>query len=107
MSGRGLIALGVAGGLLPCPSALVLLLGAISLGQVAFGLLLVAAFSLGLAGVLTAIGIALVHARRLFEARRPIRLPGAAALRWAPVLSALVVTLVGAAMVGQALAGIV
>jgi ABC-type nickel/cobalt efflux system permease component RcnA len=104
---RGLIALGIAGGLLPCPSALVLLLGAIALGQIGFGLLLVVAFSLGLAGVLTAIGIALVHARRLFEAPRLRRLPRAAALRWAPVLSALIVTLIGAAMSVQALVGIV
>jgi ABC-type nickel/cobalt efflux system permease component RcnA len=104
---RSLIALGVAGGLLPCPSALVLLLGAIALGQVAFGLLLVFAFSLGLAGVLTAVGIALVHARRLLEAPRLSRLPRAAALRWAPVLSALAVTLIGAAMSLQALVGIV
>ncbi|HEV8639289.1 MAG TPA: sulfite exporter TauE/SafE family protein [Chloroflexota bacterium] len=104
---RSLIALGVAGGLLPCPSALVLLLGAIALGQVGFGLVLVAAFSLGLAGVLTAIGIALVQAGRLLEAPRLSRLPRAAVLRWAPVLSALVVTLIGAAMSVQALVGIV
>jgi ABC-type nickel/cobalt efflux system permease component RcnA len=104
---RSLIALGVAGGLMPCPSALVLLLGAIALGQVGFGLLLVAAFSLGLAGVLSAIGIALVHAGRLLEAPRLSRLPRAAVLRWAPVLSALVVTLIGAAMSVQALVGIV
>ena len=107
MTPRSLIALGVAGGLMPCPSALVLLLGAIALGQVAFGLLLVFAFSLGLAGVLTAVGIALVHARRLLEAPRLSRLPRAAALRWAPVLSALAVTLIGAAMSLQALVGIV
>jgi ABC-type nickel/cobalt efflux system permease component RcnA len=104
---RSLIALGIAGGLLPCPSALILLLGAIALGQIAFGLLLVVAFSLGLAGVLTGIGIALVHARRLLEAPRLSRLPSAAVLRWAPVLSALVVTLVGAAMSFQALTGLV
>jgi nickel/cobalt exporter len=64
---RALLALGVSGGLIPCPSALVLLLGAISLGRLEFGLLLVTAFSLGLAGVLTAIGLLLVYARRLFE----------------------------------------
>jgi ABC-type nickel/cobalt efflux system permease component RcnA len=104
---RSLIALGIAGGLLPCPSALVLLLGAIALGQIAFGLLLVVAFSLGLAGVLTAIGIALVHARRLLETPRLSRLPRGALLRWAPVLSALVVTAIGALMSVQALAGIV
>jgi nickel/cobalt exporter len=100
---RGLIALGVAGGLLPCPSALVLMLGAIALGQVAFGLLLVVAFSLGLAAVLTGVGMALVYAKGLVDgASLPrLRVP---ALRWAPVASALLVTALGAAMSVQALA---
>ena len=61
---RGLLALGVSGGLLPCPSALVLMLGAISLNRIGFGLVLILLFSVGLAGVLTAIGIALVHTGR-------------------------------------------
>jgi nickel/cobalt exporter len=101
---RGLIALGVAGGLLPCPSALVLMLGAIALGQVAFGLLLVVAFSLGLAAVLTLIGVALVYARGVIDRASLPRLRAGAALRWAPVGSALVVTALGAAMSLQALA---
>lgn len=69
-SWRGLLALGVSGGLLPCPSALVLLLGAIALGRPGLGLLLVLGFSLGLAGVLTGLGLLLVRARGLF-ARLP------------------------------------
>jgi nickel/cobalt transporter (NicO) family protein len=82
---RGLLALGVSGGLVPCPSALILLLGAIALGRAGFGLLLVIAFSAGLALVLTAIGLALVWARHLFarysfEARLPPLLPVAGAL---------------------------
>ncbi|MEJ7653734.1 MAG: sulfite exporter TauE/SafE family protein [Chloroflexia bacterium] len=64
---KSLVALGVSGGLVPCPSALVLLLSAISLGRLGFGLVLVIAFSLGLAGVLTGIGLVLVYARRWFE----------------------------------------
>ncbi len=96
---RNLLALGVSGGLIPCPSALVLLLGAISLGQVGFGLLLVLAFSAGLALVLTAVGLALVWARRVFarfsfEARVPALLP---------VAGAVVVSLAGAAIVYGAL----
>jgi ABC-type nickel/cobalt efflux system permease component RcnA len=67
-----LLALGVSGGLLPCPSALVVMLGAIALGRVAFGLLLVLAFSVGLAGVLIGLGLLLVYAGRLF-ARVPVR----------------------------------
>jgi len=61
---RGLIAVGVSGGLLPCPSALVVLLAAISLHRVAFGMLLIVAFSLGLALTITAIGLVAVFAKR-------------------------------------------
>ena len=101
----GLLALGVSGGLVPCPSALVLLLGAISLGRIGFGMLLVLAFSAGLALVLTGIGLLLVYARRLF-ARLSFepRLP-----RFLPVASAGAVSLAGLAIVFAALrqAGVV
>jgi nickel/cobalt transporter (NicO) family protein len=63
---RGLVAVGVSGGLLPCPSALVVLLAAISLHRVGFGLLLIVAFSLGLASVITGIGLVAVTAKRAF-----------------------------------------
>lgn len=96
---RGLLALGISGGLLPCPSALVVLLSAISLHRVGFGLLLIVAFSLGLAGVLVAIGLALVYAGRLVERRRI----GGPVLRLLPAASAAVVTLVGLAITAQAL----
>ena len=97
---RSLVALGVSGGLLPCPSALVVMLGAIALGRVAFGLALIVGFSVGLASVLTAIGIVLVYARGLLE-RLP--LDGRFA-RYAPVASALVISLAGIAVVVEALA---
>lgn len=85
---RGLLALGISGGLLPCPSALVVMLGAIALHRIAFGMLLIVAFSLGLAGVLTGIGLLLVYAQRLFE-----RIPSDGRLiRGVSVLSAAVVT---------------
>jgi nickel/cobalt transporter (NicO) family protein len=64
---RGLLAVGISGGLLPCPTALVVLLAAISLHRVAFGLLLIVAFSLGLAAVITGIGLLAVSARRAFS----------------------------------------
>jgi nickel/cobalt exporter len=88
---RGLVALGVSGGLVPCPAALVLLLSAISLGRLGFGMVLVVAFSVGLAIVLTGIGILMIYAKRLFdrfsfEARVP---------RLLPVASALVISLAG------------
>src|SRR5205823_2623766 len=66
---RGLLAVGVSGGILPCPSALVVLLAAISLHRVAFGLVLIVAFSLGLALSITGIGLAAVLAKRAFGRR--------------------------------------
>ena len=61
---RGLLAMGAAAGLIPCPSALVVLLGAIAQGQIALGMLLIVAFSAGLAMTLTALGLAVVFAGR-------------------------------------------
>jgi nickel/cobalt transporter (NicO) family protein len=88
---RSLLALGVSGGLLPCPSALVVLLSAIALHRVALGMLLIVAFSIGLAAVLTGIGLLLVYARRLFE-----HFPtDGRLLRALPVASAAIVTLAG------------
>jgi nickel/cobalt transporter (NicO) family protein len=92
---RGLIALGVSGGLVPCPAALVLLLGAISLDRLGFGMVLVLAFSAGLAVVLTGIGLLMIYARKLFERFSfEARVP-----RLLPVASALVVTIAGIAIV--------
>jgi nickel/cobalt exporter len=70
VSWRGMLALGLSGGLVPSASALILLLGSIAAGRVAYGLVLVLGFGLGMAVVLTGIGLLLVHARRLVE-RRP------------------------------------
>jgi len=94
--------LGVSGGLLPCPSALVVLLGAIAVNRVGFGLMLVLAFSLGLAGVLTGIGLLLVYAGRLF-ARLPTQ---SRVIRLLPAASALFVAVVGIGVTAQALAQI-
>jgi len=97
---RSLVALGISGGLLPCPSALVVMLGAIALGRVAFGLALIVAFSVGLASVLTVIGIVMVYARGMLE-----RLPlNGRFARYAPVASAVVISLAGIAVVVEALA---
>ena len=70
VSWRGLIALGLSGGLVPSASALILLLGSIAAGRVAYGLVLVLGFGVGMAVVLAGIGLLIVHARRLVE-RRP------------------------------------
>ncbi|MBI1807902.1 MAG: sulfite exporter TauE/SafE family protein [Ignavibacteria bacterium] len=95
---KSLLALGVSGGLLPCPSAIVVLLSAVALGRIGFGLLLIIAFSIGLAGVLTGIGLLMVYARKFFE-RFSISGPLA---RWLPVMSAFIVTIAGAIITVQA-----
>lgn len=59
-----LLALGVSGGLVPCPASLVLLLGAMALKRLPLGLALLVAFSLGMAGILTGIGVLVVYAKR-------------------------------------------
>ena len=68
-SARGILAMGASAGLIPCPSALVVLLGAVAQHQLALGLVMIVAFSLGLAATLTALGIAVVHATRAAGAR--------------------------------------
>jgi ABC-type nickel/cobalt efflux system permease component RcnA len=111
---KALLALGVSGGLVPCPSALIVLLSAIALHRLAYGLVLITAFSLGLASVLIAIGLAVVSARgwleRLPASRRvgaSLRLGDSRArtllLRGLPVASAAAVTLIGLALTLRAL----
>lgn len=65
----GLVGMGIAGGLVPSPSALVVLLGAVALGRTAFGVLLVVAYGLGMAATLTLVGLLLVRLRERLEAR--------------------------------------
>ncbi len=94
ITGRSLIALGISGGIIPCPSAWLLLLGAISLQRVGYALVLVTAFSLGLASVLTAVGLAFVYGERLL-----VKVPRVS--RWMhllPVISAAAVTVIGLAL---------
>jgi nickel/cobalt transporter (NicO) family protein len=96
---RSLLALGISGGILPCPAALVVLLSAIALGNPSFGLLLVFVFSLGLAGVLTSLGLLLVYAKHLFQ-----RVPAPSRLtKILPTFSALCITLLGIGITLQAL----
>jgi ABC-type nickel/cobalt efflux system permease component RcnA len=94
-----LIAVGVSGGLLPCPTALVVLLAAISLHRVAYGLVLIVAFSVGLAAVVTGIGLLAVGSRRLFN-RVSLQGPIVRAL---PAASALIIIGLGLAMTFRAL----
>jgi ABC-type nickel/cobalt efflux system permease component RcnA len=94
-----LVAVGISGGLLPCPSALVVLLAAISLHRVAFGMLLIVAFSAGLALSITGIGLVAVMAKQVFKrASFEGRL-----VRLLPAASALVILAAGLAMTARAL----
>jgi nickel/cobalt transporter (NicO) family protein len=91
---RSLLTLGISGGLVPCPSAMVLLLAAVALNKTAYGMLLVVAFSIGLAITLTLVGVAFLYARNRF--RRP-----GAGNRWAhllPVVSACTIMVLGIAL---------
>lgn len=97
---RSLLALGISGGLLPCPSALVLMLSAISVGRISYGLVLTVAFSFGLAATLTVIGLVFLNIGNFFGkttlATNPV-------FRMLPVFSALVVAFVGAVICYNAL----
>ncbi|HRJ55102.1 MAG TPA: hypothetical protein PLV64_02370 [Anaerolineales bacterium] len=91
---RSLIALGVSGGLVPCPDAIAILLVAIAINRIFLGLALILSFSLGLAVILIIIGLLMVNSRRLFDRMGFLD-------RFAPVLpvvSALIVLILGAGL---------
>ena len=97
----GLFALGVSGGIIPCPEALIVLLSAISLQRVGFGLVLILAFSIGLALVVMAIGLMMVYARRFMERfNDQERL-----MRSLPLISSVVISILGFAIAVQSLVG--
>ncbi len=96
-----LIALGASGGLVPCPSGLVILLSSIAIGRVGLGILLLVGFSAGLAAVLTAIGLLVVYAKSwLPDAEAAAASP---AFRYIPIVSAAVVVVLGILMTGVSL----
>jgi ABC-type nickel/cobalt efflux system permease component RcnA len=99
---RELFALGITGGIVPCPAALVVLLSAIALRRVGFGLFLIVAFSMGLAVVLIAIGMLMVYAGRMMAR---VKADGPWITRWLPLTSSAVMTLLGMAIAVQALLG--
>jgi ABC-type nickel/cobalt efflux system permease component RcnA len=96
---KGILGVGVAAGLLPCPSALVVLLSAIALHRVGFGLALIVAFSLGLAATITGIGLVAVMARRAFSR---VSFEGRL-VRALPAVSALVILGVGVVLTARAI----
>jgi ABC-type nickel/cobalt efflux system permease component RcnA len=103
LTSKGILGVGVAAGLLPCPSALVVLLSAIALHRVGLGLALIVAFSVGLAATITAIGLVAVVARRAFG-RLSLNGPVVRAL---PSVSAGLILAVGLLITARALPGVV
>jgi len=91
---KSLTVLGASGGLVPCPSALVLMLSAIALGRTALGLALLVSFSAGLAMVLMAIGGLVIYAKHLL----PERTAQNPFFRLVPIFSAVVVMILGVLM---------
>jgi nickel/cobalt transporter (NicO) family protein len=102
LSWKGLLGMGTAAGLIPCPSALVVLLAAISQHEVALGLVLITAFSLGLAATLTGLGLVVVSARRWI----PPRLAAGRLAAFLPAASALLIVGVGCVLTAKAVPGV-
>lgn len=100
---RGVVSMGAAAGLIPCPSALVVLLAAVSQNHLTLGLLLIVAFSVGLAGTLTALGLGVVYAKRLMPR---FELGGRVAVAL-PAVSAVVIVIAGVALTLRAVPGVV
>ncbi len=94
-----LFALGITGGIIPCPAALVVLLSAFALHRVGLGFFLIIAFSLGLAAVLIGFGMLMVYGRR-FLGRLLVN--GPLTTRWLPVASAAFMTVLGAGIAVRA-----
>ena len=98
-----LFALGITGGIIPCPAALIVLLSAFALHRIALGLFLIVAFSLGLAAVLIGFGTAMVYARRFMT---HLQIDGPLTKRWLPVVSSTFIMVLGGVVAFQASAGI-
>ena len=96
---KEMISLGVSGGIVPCPSALAILLVALALQKVALGIGMIVVFSLGLAVVLVAVGLFLVWTRSFLKPLGQDR----SWLSWLPVASSLVIILIGVLMLGRIL----
>ena len=88
------------GGIAPCPAALVVLMTALNLHRVGYGLALIVAFSIGLAAVLVGLGIAVVRGASWLGRRRGL----ARFVRWGPFVSAGVIATIGAVMLGEGFA---
>jgi ABC-type nickel/cobalt efflux system permease component RcnA len=90
----------MSGGIAPCPAALVVLLAAVALNQVAYGIFVIVAFSFGLAATLTGLGIAVVRGASWLQGRPQFE----RFVTYGPLVSATVISAIGAVMVGQGFA---
>ena len=96
-----LFSLGITGGIIPCPAALIVLLSAFALHRVALGFFLIVAFSLGLAAVLIGFGMSMVYARRFMT---HLHIDGPLTKRWLPLASSAFITILGSGLAIQAFA---
>lgn len=103
LSLRELCLLGITGGIVPCPAALVVLLSAFSLHRIGFGLFLITAFSFGLAAVLVTVGLAMVYAKRLMTSHART---GNTALHYLPLLSSTFMVVLGVGITASAVASV-
>jgi high-affinity nickel-transport protein len=95
-----LLTLGITGGIIPCPAALIVLLSAFALHRIGLGFFLIVAFSVGLAAVLIAFGMLMVYARR-FMTR--LQIDGPLTKRWLPAASSTFIAILGLIVTAQAL----
>jgi ABC-type nickel/cobalt efflux system permease component RcnA len=93
------VAAAMSGGIAPCPAAIVVLLTALHVHRVGYGLFIIVVFSLGLATILTGLGLAVVHGAMWLQRRSGF----AAVARMAPVVSGSIISIIGATMLAQAL----
>ncbi len=103
LSLRELCMLGITGGIVPCPAALVVLLSAFSLHRIGFGLFLITAFSFGLAAVLVIVGLTMVYAKRVMSSRV---CAGNPAVRFLPFLSSAFMIVLGMGITASAVASV-
>jgi nickel/cobalt exporter len=95
-----LLTLGITGGIIPCPAALIVLLSAFALHRIGLGFFLIVAFSVGLAAVLIGFGMLMVYARRFITR---LQIDGPLTRRWLPVASSAFITVLGLMLAIQAL----
>jgi len=98
-----LFTLGITGGIIPCPAALIVLLSAFALHRIGLGFFLIVAFSVGLASVLIGFGMSMVYARRLMSR---FQSDGPLTKRWLPVVSSSFITVLGLTLAIQSLASV-